>query len=77
MNNQTPGTGQVNPAISDAAIGDIKLGFVMSKGQLEITVFEARNLKKLEPNCRGTLETIFFLNKGILSNIIFLKRYLC
>lgn len=54
MNNQTPGTGQVNPAISDAAIGDIKLGFVMSKGQLEITVFEARNLKKLEPNCRGT-----------------------
>lgn len=31
----------------DAIAGDIKLGFLMSKGQLEITVFEAANLVKL------------------------------
>lgn len=46
----TPGLGQVTPKIDikeDAITGDIKLGFLMSKGQLEITIFEAANLVKL------------------------------
>ena len=47
--------------LDELIVGDIKLGFVMSKGQLEITVFEARNLKKLDPNCKG----IFHLNNDM------------
>lgn len=53
----TPGLGQVPPKSEfkeDITTGDIKLGFVMSKGQLEITVFEARNLAKLEAHCKDT-----------------------
>jgi hypothetical protein len=45
--------GEKKGILEDLIVGDIKLGFVMSKGQLEITVFEARNLKKLDPNCKG------------------------
>ncbi|CAF0956610.1 unnamed protein product [Brachionus calyciflorus] len=54
----TPGQGQVTPKCDlnkdDIVAGDIKLGFLMSKGQLEITVFEARNLVKLTGANRDT-----------------------
>ena len=37
------------------AVGDIKLGFLMSKGQFEITVYEARNIAKLDSPNKGNL----------------------
>jgi hypothetical protein len=36
-------------------IGDIKLGFLMSKGQLELTIFEAKNVKKLNSDIKGKI----------------------
>lgn len=41
--------------IEDMIAGDIKLGFVMSKGQLEIAVFEAKNINKLDGLYKGEL----------------------
>lgn len=57
LNDPTPGKGQVVPKDCKEEIvsGDIKLGFVMSKGQLEITVFEARNLNRLDGLFKGNL----------------------
>jgi hypothetical protein len=55
FNDPKPGIGQLAPRnASDESFicGQIKLGFVMSKGQLEITIFEARNLNKPD-NLKG------------------------
>ena len=53
--------GEKKGILEDLIVGDIKLGFVMSKGQLKITVFEARNLKKLDPNCKGIFKWVLFI----------------
>lgn len=57
LNDPSPGKGQVVPKVEckdEIVAGDIKLGFVMSKGQLEITVFEARNINKAEAPFKDT-----------------------
>ena len=44
----------------DVIVGYIKLGFIMSKGQFEIMIYEAKQLNKIDGNTNKGIRLFIF-----------------